>query len=288
MTTAETATRVGIICGGGVLPFAVADAVMARGREPALFALRGQADPASVARYRHHWIHFGQFGRLRRLLAAERCGDIIMIGSTVRFSVTDARLDWMTLRLMPKVLSGLRGGDDHALRTVARAFEEEGFRVVGIADLAPELLMPDGALTRRAPDEAAAADIALGRSVLKAMSPFDVGQGAVVIDRHVVAVEDIGGTDALLARVASLRADGRLRAKPGRGVLVKAPKSGQDRRLDLPAFGPKTVEGVAAAGLAGIAVAAGSTVVVEGDRLVDLADRAGIFVVGVAAEGPAP
>ncbi len=288
MTTAETATTVGIICGGGVLPFAVADAVSARGRVPVLFALRGQADPSRVARYRHHWIYVGQFGRLRRTLAAERCGDIIMVGSTVRFSVADVRLDWMTLRLMPKVLSGLRGGDDHALRTVAGAFEAQGFRVVGIADLAPELLMPAGALTRHAPDEAAAADIALGRSVLKAMSPFDIGQGVVVIDRHVVAVEDIGGTDALLERVARLRVDGRLRAKPGRGVLVKAPKSGQDRRLDLPAFGPQTVAGVVAAGLAGIAVAAGSTVVVEGDRLVDLADKAGIFVVGVEAEGPAP
>jgi hypothetical protein len=284
MTTARTATTVGIICGGGVLPFAVADAVLARGRTPVLFALRGQAEPARVARYRHHWIYIGQFGRLLQNLRAERCGDVIFIGSATRFSVADVRLDWLTLRLMPKVLSGLRGGDDHALRTVASVFEEKGFHVVGIGDLAPELLMPAGTLTRRAPDADAAADIAIGRTVLKAMSPFDIGQGTVVIDRHVVAVEDIEGTDALLARVARLRNEGRLRAKSGRGVLVKAPKSGQDRRLDLPAFGPRTVEGVVAAGLAGIAVAAGSTIVVEGDRLVGLADQAGIFVVGVAPE----
>ena len=93
--------------------------------------------------------------------------------------------------------------------------------------------------------------------MLGALGPFDIGQAAVVIDGHVVAVEDIEGTDGLLARVAQLRADGRIRAKAGRGVLVKAPKSGQDLRFDLPTVGPRTVEGAAKAGLAGIAIAAG-------------------------------
>ena len=125
--------------------------------------------------------------------------------------------------------------------------------MVGIKDVAPDLLMPEGAITRAAPDGNAAADIARGREVLGALGPFDIGQAAVVIDGHVVAVEDIEGTDGLLARVARLRADGRIRAKIGRGVLVKAPKSGQDLRFDLPTVGPNTVEGAARAGLAGIA-----------------------------------
>jgi DUF1009 family protein len=119
--------------------------------------------------------------------------------------------------------------------------------------------------------------------VLRALGPFDIGQAVIVIDGHVVAVEDIEGTDGLLARLARLRQDGRIRAKAARGVLVKAPKSGQDLRFDLPTIGPKTVEGAAAAQLAGIAVVAGNTLVVEPQAMIEAADAGGLFVTGVPA-----
>jgi DUF1009 family protein len=155
--------------------------------------------------------------------------------------------------------------------------------MVGIKDVAPDLLMPQGCVTRAAPDAAAAADIARGREVLAALSPFDIGQASVVIDGHVVAVEDIEGTDGLLARVARLRAEGRIRAKAGRGVLVKAPKSGQDLRFDLPTIGPRTVERVVKAALAGLAVVAGNTIVVEPQTMIEAADASGVFVTGLPA-----
>ena len=123
-------------------------------------------------------------------------------------------------------------------------------------------------MTRKQPDKEALADIAKGREALRALSPFDVGQAVVVIDGHVVSIEDIEGTDGLLARVARLRANGRIRGKTGRGVLVKAPKVGQDLlRFDLPALGPQTVEGVASADLAGIAIVAGYTVVADAQAI---------------------
>jgi DUF1009 family protein len=119
--------------------------------------------------------------------------------------------------------------------------------------------------------------------VLAALGPFDIGQAVVVIDGHVVAVEDIEGTDGLLARVARLREAGRIRAKSGHGVLVKAPKSGQDLRFDLPTVGPKTIEGVAKAGLAGIAVIAGSTIAADSQAMIEAADTAGLFIQGLSA-----
>ena len=119
--------------------------------------------------------------------------------------------------------------------------------------------------------------------MLGALGPFDIGQAVVVIDGHVVAVEDIEGTDGLLARVARLREAGRIRAKSGRGVLVKAPKSGQDLRFDLPAVGAKTIEGAARAGLAGIAVIAGHTIAADSQAMIEAADRAGLFIQGLPA-----
>jgi UDP-2,3-diacylglucosamine hydrolase len=103
----------------------------------------------------------------------------------------------------------------------------------------------------------------------------------VVANRHVIAVEAAEGTDQMLARVAELRNNKRFRAPAGTGVLIKAPKPGQDRRFDLPSIGPKTIDGIAAAGLAGLAVVAGGTIVAEPQELIQKADRAGIFVVGL-------
>src|SRR3954469_6112773 len=278
----QISSPIGLIAAGGVLPFAVADSLVARRIDPVFFALRGICDPVQVRRFRHHWIAIGQLGRLSKLLHAENCRDLVFIGALVRPALSEIRLDWKTLRAMPSVLKAFRGGDDHLLSSVGRILEGDGFRMVGVKDAAPDLLMPEGCLTRAAPDADASADIAQGREVLRALSPFDIGQAAIVVDGHVLGVEDIEGTDGLLARVARLRAEGSIRAKPGRGVLVKAPKSGQDLRFGLPTLGPRTIEGAAAAQLAGVAVIAGHTLVAEPQAMVERADAAGLFVTGLA------
>jgi DUF1009 family protein len=281
--TPQISSPIGLIAAGGVLPFAVADQLVARGISPVFFALRGVCDPALVKRFRHHWISIGQLGRLAKLLRAENCRDLVFIGALVRPGLSEIRLDWKTMRAMPSVLKAFRGGDDHLLSSVGRILEKDGFRMVGIKDVAPDLLMPQGCLTRAAPNADANADIARGREVLQALSRFDIGQAAIVVDGHVLGVEDIEGTDGLLARVARLRAEGLIRARAGRGVLVKAPKSGQDLRFDLPTLGARTIAGAAAAQLGGIAVIAGNTLVAEPQAMVEAADKAGLFVVGLPA-----
>jgi UDP-2,3-diacylglucosamine hydrolase len=279
----EISSPVGLIAAGGVMPFAVADSLIARGIDPVVFALKGACDSAAVQRFRHHWISVGQVGKAEKLFRAENCRDLVFIGTLVRPALSEIRLDWGTVRVIGRVWAAFRGGDDHLLSGIGRILEQDGFRMVGIKDVAPDLLMPAGCISRAAPDENAVADIARGREVLRALSPFDIGQAAIVIDGHVVGVEDIEGTDGLLARVARLRAEGRIRAKASRGVLVKAPKSGQDLRFDLPTMGPRTVEGAAAAQLAGIAIVAGNTIVVEPQIMIEAADAAGLFVTGVPA-----
>jgi UDP-2,3-diacylglucosamine hydrolase len=274
---------VGLIAAGGAMPFAVADSLAARGIDTVFFALRGACDPRRVERFRHHWISVGQLGRAVKLFRAEGCRDLVFIGSLVRPALSEIRLDFGTLRVLGQVWASFRGGDDHLLSGIGRILERDGFRMVGIKDVAPDLLMPEGCLTRTVPDEHAAADIARGREVLRALGPFDIGQAAVVIDGHVVGIEDIEGTDGLLARVARLREQGRIRAAAKRGVLVKAPKSGQDLRFDLPTVGPRTVEGAVQARLAGLAVVAGNTIIAEPQAMIAAADTGGLFIAGVPA-----
>jgi DUF1009 family protein len=278
-------TALAIICGGGSLPFALADAAMRRGRRVVLFALREWADPERVAAYPHHWSWIGQFGRFLRLAAQEGCGDVAFIGSVVRPSLWQIRPDLGAIRLMPQLVRLFRGGDDHLQSGIGRLFEQHGFRLLGPKDIAPELLMPPGALGAHMPGEQERTDIARGLALLNATSPFDIGQAAVVANNQVLALEGPEGTDQMLARVAELRRSRRINTPIGTGVLIKAAKLGQDQRIDLPVIGPPTVGAVSAAGLAGIAVVAGSTIVAEPERIAAAADGAKIFVIGVGADG---
>ncbi|MCZ7656977.1 MAG: UDP-2,3-diacylglucosamine diphosphatase LpxI [Xanthobacteraceae bacterium] len=270
-----------IVCGGGAVPAAVAEAALRAGRRVVLFAIRGWADPELVARFPHHWIALGQLGRFVRLARAENCREVVFIGSALRPSLRSMRFDLAALRHLPKAMAMFRGGDDHLLTATARLFEDYGFRLLGAHEVAPEILMPEGAMGQLQPGARENADIARALALIHAIGPFDIGQGAVVADQYVLAVEAAEGTDNMLARIVELRRLGRIPTPVGVGVLVKAPKPGQDNRFDLPAIGPKTVAEVARAGLAGLAVIAGRTIVAEPALVALAAQRAKIFVVGL-------
>jgi DUF1009 family protein len=248
-----------------------------------LFPLYGAAEGTAVERFTHHWIYIGQVGKFLRLARAAGCRDLVFIGNLVRPSIWQVHPDLVGLSFLTRTLAAFRGGDNHLLSGMGKLMEQEGFRLLGAHEVAPEILVPEGSLARAQASERDRADIALGLDYLRATGRFDVGQAVVVTGKHVLAVEAAEGTDQLLDRVAQLRANGRVRAPTGSGVLVKAPKRGQDLRYDMPSIGPLTVEGVARAGLAGIAVVAGSTIIAEPGKLVSAADHANIFVVGLPA-----
>jgi DUF1009 family protein len=283
--TAAGEGALAIICGGGSLPFALADCAIRGGRRIVLFALRGWADPERVVVYPHHWLWIGEFGGFQRLAAQEGCHDVVFIGSVGRPSLWQIRPDLKALSYLPHVFRLYRGGDDHLLSGIGRVFEQHGFRLLSPLDIAPELFMPLGAIGTRQPTARDRKDIACGLALLSATSPFDIGQAVVVGDNQVLAIEGPEGTDMTLRRVAEMRRAGRIRVPSGAGVLVKAAKLGQDRRLDLPTIGTRTVESAAAAELAGIAVVAGTTIVADADRIVGAAERAKLFLIGVDADG---
>jgi DUF1009 family protein len=277
-----------IICGGGTLPFTVAQAASKGGRRVVLFALRGSADADRVAAYPHHWASYGQFGRFCKLAREEGCRDVVFIGTVVRPAIWQVWPDLGTIRFIPRILRMFRGGDGHLLSGVAQVFEEEGFRLLGAHEVAPEILMPEGVLGSCEPSAGDRADIARGLALLRATGPFDIGQAVIVADNHVLAIEAAEGTDHMLARVAEMRRVGRISSPRRRGVLVKAPKAGQDRRIDLPSIGPQTIANVAEAGLAGLALVAGAAIIAEPQRIAAAAQSEQLFVIGVREDGPTP
>jgi hypothetical protein len=265
------------------LPLAIAESAEQDGRPVHIVAIRGEADPA-IERHPHTWVAWGEIGRLLDALKSNQCSELVIIGSVSRPDLKNVRFDLGAIRNLPLILSLTVGGDDAVLGSIVRFFEAKGLVVRGAHEVAPGLVAPLGPLGRERPSAESERDIAKGLEVVRALGALDVGQGAVVVRNHVLAVEAAEGTDAMLERAKGLRQWGEKGSRRRNGVLVKLPKPGQELRVDLPAIGPRTVRLAADAGLAGIAVAAGHVLLAERAEFVRLADAEGLFVLGVARE----
>ncbi|MEK9967365.1 MAG: UDP-2,3-diacylglucosamine diphosphatase LpxI [Rhodospirillaceae bacterium] len=271
------APKLGILAGGGPLPGHLIEACRASGRDVFVIAFEGQADPDVIGDVPHAWVRLGAaddaLGRLRDAAVEE----IVMAGPVRRPTLKELRPDRRAAKFLARGL--LNKGDDGLLGAIVRTLEEEeGFRVVGADTVLGDLRAPDGTFGQHAPDPDALEDIAHGVRVLAQTGPLDIGQAVVVQQGIVLGIEAAEGTGGLLARCGVLRREGR------GGVLVKLPKPGQEIRADMPTIGPDTVSGAVEAGLVGIAVASGNTLVIDRPALAAAADAAGLFVVGIRPE----
>lgn len=267
-------SRLALIAGGGRLPRVLAEAILGTGRELLIVGIEGQVDPETLAAGRSQALPLGAAGRLMKLLHDEGVRQVVFAGKVRRPSLLEVKPDWRAVKFMAKI--GAKAlGDDGMLRAVIAAFEEEGFEVVPVDQVMSSLLAPLGPLGALRPDAEAERDIRHGLEIARVLGQADVGQAVVVQQGLVLGVEAIEGTDQLLARCGLLRREG-----PG-GVLVKIKKPQQDRRADLPTIGLTTLEGARSAGLRGIAVEAGGTLILDRKKLAEEADKAGLFVIGV-------
>jgi len=268
--------KLGILAGGGPLPCRLVEACHAERREVFVVTFEGVPGTPDFGATPQARVRLGEVGRTISLLRDAGIEEVVLAGPIPRPSLRSLKLDSRGVRMLARLRSDA-AGDNRLLSLIVRELEEAGFRVVGVDDILVGLLAPAGPLGRYEPDADARADIAVGARVVRLLGAADVGQAAVVQQGVVLGVEAIEGTDALLARCAELRREG-----PG-GVLVKLKKPEQERRADLPTIGPDTVGNAAAAGLAGIAIEAGETLVLNRETVTQKADAAGLFVVGIEA-----
>ncbi|OLP60014.1 hypothetical protein BJF93_10585 [Xaviernesmea oryzae] len=284
MSTAAPASRAGrlaIIAGGGRLPVDVAEAARARGEDPLIITLAGEAEAGWQA-FEHVTLSIGDFKAITALLIRHGVDRVVLSGWVRR------RPDWRQIRPTFKMLSRvpsvvrtlISGGDDAVLKMAIALIETSGARVIGVQEIVPALLAETGPLGLHRPDAAALRDIAAGCDAARALGRLDIGQGAVAIGGRVVALEGAEGTDGMLARVEALRREGRI-SQRRRGVLVKMCKPQQELRADLPSIGLSTVELAQRAGLAGIAVEAGRSLLLDRAAALAAADAAGLFIMGI-------
>lgn len=272
-----TPPKLGVLAGSGPLPARLIAACAEIGRDVFVVAMEGSTEQQSIESTPHAWVRLGEVDRTIGLLHESGVEEVVLAGPVPRPSFRTLKLDKRAVKALMRFRRSALG-DNKLLSLIVRELEDEGFRVVGVDSILVDLLAPHGPIGALEPDDDAWADIATACRAAQALGALDVGQAAVVQQGVVLGLEAVEGTDALLDRCATLRRDG-----PG-GVLVKLKKPGQDRRADLPTIGPHTVEGARAAGLRGIAVEAGASLIIDRAKVAQSADAAGLFAIGIAPE----
>ena len=266
--------KLGIIAGGGVIPSQICSACQESGRPHFVIGIQGSVDRNSLATSPHKMFRLGAIGGIITEFKKNGIEEVVMVGSITRPSWQDLRPDFRGLKMLPKLL-GSGQGDGDILKIAISELEREGFKVVGVEKVLPSLLTPLGKIGAHLPNTSSKKDISFGINVAKTIGDLDIGQAVVVQQGVVLGVEAAEGTKSLLCRCAGLSKKGE------KGVLIKLKKSHQDPRADLPTIGPHTVLQLNQSGISGVALEAGSSLIVQREEVIRLADDFGIFVLGI-------
>jgi len=269
--------RLGLLAGSGNLPKAVVEAVKEAGNSVYIANLmedHGLGEIGSV-------YSLGEFGKIAKAFKKQGVTHVCFAGNVARPDFKKLRPDFKTLTKLPGAMRAAKDGDDALLSYVVKTFEREGFDIIAPQELCQNLLMPTGSLGANDLSKKHRNDAEKAITTALEIGKLDIGQGAVVCQGLVLAVEAQEGTDAMLRRVAELPMDIRGNTGARQGVLAKMVKPGQETRIDLPTIGPITIELAAEAGLAGVLVESGSAFVIDRAAVIEAADRYGMFVVGL-------
>lgn len=268
--------RWALIAGNGKLPLLVLEGARSQGIEMVVFGLREETFP-EIERVapRIHWVSLGELGRALDVLRDERVTHAVMAGQVKHKQIfSSIRPDWQMAKLL---MSLATKNTDSLIGAVARVLEEQGIELVDSTAFLGPLLPEPGVLTRRAPDEREAADIAYGRRIARQIAGLDLGQTVVVRDGACVAIEAMEGTDEAIERAGRI-ADGQPL------VVVKVSKPDQDMRFDVPVVGVPTVQVMGRAGATALAIDARRTLLIDRDPMIAAANAAGIAIQAFAPE----
>jgi len=276
--------KIGLITGQGALPLAVLEGCKRAGYDVCIAAMDGFADQNHVDIQNAPRFGLAKFGAITKAFKHANCTHVCFAGIITRPDFAALKPDLKGLKYMPGAIAAARKGDDALLSYILETFERDGFSIISPQDLCTHILMPEGALGDVVLSSKHRQDAEKACAIARSIGALDIGQAAVVCGGLVLAVEAQEGTDELLRRVAKLPISLRGTVKKPAGVLAKMVKPEQESRVDLPTIGPKTIKLAAMAGLAGIVTEAGQSFVLERDKVVTLANEAGLFVSGLPSQ----
>jgi DUF1009 family protein len=267
-------TKLGLIAGGGMMPVEIINHCRQKGIDVFAVGLEPFASEEALKEVPHIFARIGEAGKIENALKKHDVRDIVFAGGIKRPSLKEMMPDWEGVKILAK-LAIKKMSDDSLFRAVIAEVEARGFRLLGIEEVVPEMMFSKGLYGKIKPSDEDMDDIKRGIEVAKVLGQVDVGQAVVVQEGMVLAVEAVEGTDMMLSRAASVKKSGKA------PVMVKIKKPGQETRTDMPAMGLQTIEQLKKYGIKGIAVEAGGILLIEREKVIKMADKAGIFIVGI-------
>ena len=263
-------SKVGLIAGQGDLPAIIVDALRTQGRDYFVLAFKGDAQPElTEGDIPHQWVEIEEIARTLEIFREHEVTDIIMAGKLTRPPMKALRPPALVAKILKRLGLAIFKGDDAFFKAIVGFFGEEGFNIIGADEVLQSLLTPKAVLTEAQPQNMA--DIELATNAAKDLGAKDIGQAVIVQNGEVLAEEEKDGTDALIKRVG--KADG--------AILAKMKKPNQERKVDLPAIGPETIEAMAYGGFSGVVLEADNSLILHREQVIALADKHGLFVIGV-------
>lgn len=224
----------------------------------------------------HTNISVTQISKLINALRNAKVSTLVFAGGiSVRPKIWDFLLDWRMYREFPRIYRALKQGDDALLRAAIGLMERHGFTIIGAHEIAPSLLAPDSVMTKRQPTAGEMQDARIAIDAAIDLGRSDIGQAAVVRSGQVIGREDRSGTAAMLLNLNTKT------PSQSSGVLAKWSKPNQELRVDLPSIGPDTIAQLKAAGLSGVVIEAGRSLILDREDVIRLADENNLFVVGM-------
>lgn len=272
--------RIGIVAGGGGVVDELLQVLESKSQAYSVAAITDETD-AKLKANTITYFKWGEIGRIISYFHDQGCKELILIGRINKRPDFQSIIgDPGTIKLIPQIIKAMSGGDDSLLQKVMKLIEAQGFKVIGIQDIASELLLGEGLYGYKKQPMHFLQDVEKGKDALKDLGKHDIGQALVIYNGRILAVEGAEGTDTMMRRIKSLRQEKRITGKKSTGLLLKAAKPNQDLRVDLPTIGPDTIELAAAAGLSGIVFEAGRVLVADQKETIKLAKRHKIFLSG--------
>lgn len=261
--------KLGIFAGRGNLPKMLIEDCQKKGREFVLFLLDGEKYEIDYSASNPHKIAYGEVEKFLKILRDNKVKDLVFIGGVTKPNFSSLKVDKTGTILLAKILANKILGDDAVLSTVIKFLEKQGLRFLRIDELLDCVISQKTILTKTQPSLENIEDIKLGVEAVKYFSKFDVGQSLVIAQKQIIAVEALEGTDEMIKRCSNLRPN---------SVLVKMKKPKQSTKADLPTIGVETIKNCANSKMAGIAIQANSTLVLQKEEVIKTADELGLFL----------
>jgi DUF1009 family protein len=271
--------KIAIIAGGGQLPLELAETLQNQNSDFIISRIRGISD-SNLDKFQGHDAGLGEFGKRFALLKQAGVNSVVLAGYIKRPEFSKIGLDAYGLKMLPKMISEGRKGDDALLRLMIAEFENNGYKVLGVEEIRSDFIATEGSIGTIIPNPENHSDIRTAIPIARQIGVLDIGQGVVICDGVTLAVEAQEGTDEMLRRIISLPEHIRGTKNVPKGILLKCPKPIQEMRIDLPTIGINTVENAYNAGLSGIALEAGKAIILEREKVIKLANNLGLFIYG--------